>query len=72
MLPRTMVLRPAYARTYTRKEQALEAWNAGLDFQSYNGPYTSKNESDTLKAMGYSSVEIRYGKRNEKAIVVQL
>lgn len=72
MLPDKMILIPAYARTYTSKEQVLQAWNEGKDFQSMTGSYTSKTESNMLKNMGYDTIQIRYGKRNEKAIILHI
>ena len=52
-------LLPAYGRRYTSRQQALSAWQAGKDFQIYNGPYCSIRDIDALKQMS-SGVYLQY------------
>ena len=52
-------LLPAYGRVYNSKQQALSAWQAGKDFQIYNGPYCSIRDVDELRQMS-SGVYIQY------------
>ena len=52
-------LLPAYGRTYKTKQQAINAWQDGKDFQIYNGPYCSIRDIDALRQMS-SGVYIQY------------
>ena len=52
-------LLPAYGRNYKTKDQALNAWQDGKDFQIYNGPYCSIRDIDQLRSMS-SGVYIQY------------
>jgi hypothetical protein len=54
-----MFLLPAYGRKYASRQDAVKAWQAGKDFQIYNGPYCSIRDIDTMRTMA-SSVFIQY------------
>jgi len=54
-----MFLLPAYGRRYTTREQAVEAWQEGKDFQIYNGPYCSIRDVDEMRNMA-SHIFIQY------------
>jgi hypothetical protein len=54
----TLSINPAYGRSYSTEEEALEAWNEGLDFRIINGPYLSKRDNAYLIASGYEHVAI--------------
>ena len=62
-------LTPAYGRTYTTKAQVYEAWDSGKDFvvHSFDGRSTYCNKADL--PIG-AKVQIHYGKRNEKSVVI--
>ncbi len=53
----TLYLSPAYGRTYRTSEAMYDDWKAGKDFKGEGG-YTSINEIDTLRDMGYKQILI--------------
>ena len=55
-------LMPAYGRDYTSKAKAQADFDAGMDFQTASGSYTSKSE---LYETGVRNITLRYG-RNRK------
>lgn len=60
---------PAYGRDYKSKAEAVEAWNAGNDFQlnSYNGSgLVSRREAE---ASGATSFQIRWKKLEMVAVI---
>ena len=57
-------LLPAYGRDYTSKAKAQADFDAGLDFQTAGGSYTSKSE---LSATGVRTIMLRYGKNRKVA-----
>lgn len=62
------VLTPAYGRVYTSKRAVLADYNAGKDFISQpDGRYAN---IDTMIQQLATSIQIRYGKRLEKVMVV--
>lgn len=54
-----MFLVAAYGRSYKTKQQALEAWHSGKDFQIVNGPYCSIRDIEQMYEMS-SGVYIQY------------
>jgi len=62
------VLTPAYGRVYTSKRAVLADYNSGKDFISQpDGRYAN---IDTMIQQMATSIQIRYGKRLEKVMVV--
>lgn len=41
-------IKAAYGRKYLTMDDALEAWNKGLDFKIVNGPYCSYRDLDRM------------------------
>ena len=61
-------LTPAYGRVYNSKREVLADYNAGKDFISQpDGRYAN---IDTAIRMLATHIQIRYGKRLEKVMVV--
>jgi hypothetical protein len=60
----TAIVTPAYGRDYENGADALEDWNANMDFilQNVNDKYVGKpcNKQDLLTYSKYSHVNIRY------------
>ena len=56
----TLILTPAYGRTYATVEEATKAWQEGKDFKIINGPYCSIRDLPTTKRL-HTHVLIRYG-----------
>ena len=54
-----LFLLPAYGRTYKTRQQALDAWTSGKDFQILDGPYCSIRDIKALQSMS-SGVYIQY------------
>ena len=61
----TVVLIPAYGRSYTTKKAVLADWLAGKDFKIEAGPYTSIRDLDALRKE-YIQIAFKYGKQNCK------
>lgn len=40
---------PAYGRSYATKEELLQAWEAGADFQIVAGPYCSIRDMELMQ-----------------------
>ena len=57
---RVLVLIPAYGRHYESAEAAIADWNAGKDFRSLNGPYTSNREWKHIRNAGFSAVRLAW------------
>lgn len=67
-----LVVKPAYGRVLNSKKAVREYFNDGKDFQicslhGCSGTYVSKSECDTDATL---RLEIRYGKRGEKLIIL--
>lgn len=58
-----LTLISAYGRTYHTREQALQAWEDGKDFQIVNGPYCSIRDFEAMKRQAVMII-LRYGDRN--------
>ena len=64
----SLTLTPAYGRVYNSKREVLADYNAGKDFISQpDGRYAN---IDTAIRMLATHIQIRYGKRLEKVMVV--
>ena len=61
----TVVLLPAYGRSYTTKKAVMSDWLAGKDFRIEAGPYTSIRDLDAL-CKEYVQIAFKYGKNLEK------
>lgn len=59
----TLSLFPAYGRDYKNKKDLLADWNAGKDFKTVHGQYTSVDETRFLKELGITAVIFYYTKR---------
>lgn len=57
-----MSLIPAYGRDYTTLEAVTRDFNEGKDFRVPQGAYANKED---LKAMGHTSVQIRYDRQRK-------
>lgn len=57
---RTLNLTPAYGRTYVSPGEMYADWLKGKDFRGESG-YTSINEIDTLRGMGYKQIRLTQG-----------
>jgi hypothetical protein len=49
MMSGPMVLMPAYGKSYTTAEEAVQAWKSGMDFKIVGGGYCSIRDLDYLK-----------------------
>lgn len=68
MFGASFVLTPAYGRVYNSKRSVLADYNAGKDFLCQpEGRYANIND---IAAALATHVQIRYGKRLEKVMVV--
>ena len=54
------LMRAVWSKPYETKEQALEAWNEGVDFKIPRGPYCSNRDVGLLKT-AYDHVYLTYG-----------
>lgn len=61
----TVVLIPAYGRSYSTKKAVLADWLAGKDFKIEAGPYTSIRDLDALREE-YIQIAFKYGKTLDK------
>lgn len=57
----TVVLIPAYGRSYFSKKAVLADWLAGKDFKIEAGPYTSIRDLEALRNE-YQKIAFKYGK----------
>ncbi len=68
-----LVVVPAYGRDYTRGIDAVDAWDAGVDFENVTvgirGRYVSCRNESALAENGVNSVEIRYAERRKHAVI---
>jgi hypothetical protein len=64
-----MTLISAYGRTYHTREDAMQAWEDGKDFQIVNGPYCSIRDFDVMKRQAVMII-LRYGERNLESIML--
>ena len=68
MLGKRLVLVGAYGRQYPTVEAARDAWNIGVDFKIYSGPYRSIRDLDKLQA-GFCEVFIYLPNLRESFVV---
>ena len=54
------ILVPAYGRSYATRQEALDDWNAGLDFKIEGGPYCSNADREVMRGAGHNVVSIRW------------
>ena len=63
--PRVLLLAPAYGRRYSGVETATADWNAGKDFQIWNGeragPYCSNRDLSRIREAGYDQILVTTG-----------
>lgn len=64
------VLTPAYGRRYLTSDEAEDAYFRGDDFVFHNPASRWDGKYCSCRDFKGQSVEIRYGKRNEKALIV--
>lgn len=63
------LLLPAYGAVYTTKREVIAAWKENKDFRNFEtGRYM--NRTDALKYLPGDSFQIRYGKNDEKVIIL--
>lgn len=70
----TLTVSPAYGRDYTKRADALQAWQDGKDFRiegfgHYAGAYVSSRDAGQLRADGYDSISIRFKKLTQQAFI---
>lgn len=68
----SIIVKPAYGRSYPNKSLAVQDWRAGMDFfiLNENGRPMSTYCSNRDFEAG-TSVEIRYGKNLEKLVIIK-
>lgn len=55
-----MILIPAYGRRYKDIQDAIQAWESGVDFRIFGGPYCSIRDLDNMKK-DFSIIELACG-----------
>lgn len=70
----TLTVSPAYGRDYTKRADALAAWQEGKDFRiegfgHYSGAYVSSRDASQLRADGYDSISIRFKRLTQQAFI---